>query len=138
MRILTAFLLFLSASLMACADDCPPESISLYPDQDFHVQVLFDTAPARSTEVQLYSGDELMRTIVADHDGAFRLDHLPEGKYRFVLPRKGNLDLLVLPGRSGLNGPWITWSLFPKSKFKWVAGKKVAGRACPIVAVKED
>jgi hypothetical protein len=138
MRILTAFLLFLSASLTACADDCPPESMSLYTDQDFHVQILFDTAPARSTEVQLYSGEKIVRTIVADHDGAFRLDHLPDGKYRFVLPRKGTLDLLVLPGRSGLNGPWITWSLFPKSKFKWVAGKKVAGHSCPIVAVKDD
>ena len=100
------------------------------------MQVLFDLAPARSTKVQLYSGEKLVRTVTADHDGAFRLDHLPEGSYRLVLARRGNLELLVLPGRSGLNGPWITWSLFPKSKFKWIAGKKVAGRQCPIVAVK--
>lgn len=40
--------------------------------------------------------------------------------------------------RSGINGSLISWFLFPKSKYKWVAGKKVPGKPCPTVILKAD
>lgn len=103
-----------------------------------HMRILFDNAPAGSTRVQLYSGDKLVHTVIADRDGTVRLDPLPKGNYRVAIPSRGTLDLIVLPRKSGLNGPEISWFLFPKSKFRWVEGKKVAGRPCPTVVLKED
>ena len=138
MRRLATFLIVLSA-LIAWADDCSPLSpISLYSDQSFDVQVFFDNTAAASTPLQLYSEGKLVHSVIADHDGRVQLGLLPDGKYRVVISHKGKLDLLVLPRNSGINGPLISWFLFPKSKYKWVAGKKVAGSPCQILALKED
>jgi hypothetical protein len=88
--------------------------------------------------LQLYAGDKLVHSAIADQNGRVRLGLLPDGKYRVVIPRKETLDVVVLPRKSGINGPLISWFFFPKSKSKWVAGKKVAGNRCPILAMKED
>jgi hypothetical protein len=88
--------------------------------------------------LQLYAGDKLVHSAIADQNGRVRLGLLPDGKYRVVIPSKGTLDVVVLPRKSGINGPWISWFLFPKSKYKWVAGKKATGNPCPILAIKED
>lgn len=132
------FLILSFTSLIASAQDCSLLSVSLYSDQPFHLRVFFDNSPATSTNVQLFSGDRLVRPVTADHDGTVRLAPLRYGTYRVVIPRKGTLNLVVLSLKSGLNGPEVSWFLFPKSKFKWVAGQKVAGRPCPNVALKED
>lgn len=132
------FLTLFLASLIASAQDCSLQSVSLYSDQPFNLRVLFDNSPATSTNVQLYSEDRLVRTLTADHYGTVRLAPLHYGNHRVVIPRKGTLNLIVLPRKSGLNSPEISWFLFPKSKFRWVAGKKVAGRPCPTVALKEE
>jgi len=79
-----------------------------------------------------------MHFAIADKNGMVRLGLLPDGKYRVVVPSKGTLDVVVLPQMSGLNDPLIRWFLFPKSKYKWVAGKKVAGNPCPILVLKAD
>jgi len=102
------------------------------------LQVFFDNTPAAATPLQLYAGDKLVRSAIADQNGRVRLGVLPDGKYRVVIRHKGTLDVVVLPQASGLNGPLISWFLFPKSKYKWVAGKKVTGTPCPIVALKAD
>ena len=112
--------------------------LRLYSNQAFDLQVFLDDTPARGTSLQLYIGDKLVRAAIADRKGRFRLGLLPEGKYRVVLPRRGLLDMVVLPQKNGLNGPMYSWFLFPKSKYEWVAGKKVAGKQCPILALKED
>jgi len=132
-------LIVLSACSIAWAGDCGPSSaIDLRSDEAFDLQVFFDNAPAVAILLQLYAGDKLVHSAIADQDGRVRLGLLPEGKYRVVILRKGTLDVVVLPQKSGLNGPLISWFLFPKSKYKWVAGKKVAGHQCPILVLKED
>jgi len=139
MRGLATLLIVLSVCPIAWAGDCPPSSpISLHRDQDFDLQVFFDNTPAVATPLQLYAGDKLVHSAIADQNGRVRLGLLPDGKYRVVIPRKGTLDVVVLPRKSGINGPLISWSFFPKSKSKWVAGKKVAENPCPILAIKED
>lgn len=138
MRKHAALLTFLLASIIAWADNCSIEPITLYSDQYLRMRIFFDNNPARSSGVQLYSGDKIVRSVIADQNGSFRLESIPEGQYRIVIPHKGALDVIVLSRKSGLPGPEITWHLFPKSKFKWVAGKKVAERPCPTMVLKED
>jgi len=132
-------LIVLSVCHIAWSGDCPPPSpIKLHGDEAFDLQVFFDNTPAVATPLQLYAGDKLMHSAIADKNGMVRLGLLPDGKYRVVVPSKGALDVVVLPQMSGLNGPLISWFLFPKSKYKWVAGKKVAGNPCPILVLKAD
>ena len=139
MRRLATLLIVLSTCSIAWAGDCPFQSpISLHRDEELDLQVFFDNTPAAATPLQLYAGDKLVHSAIADHNGGVRLGLLPDGKYRVVIPRKGMLDVVVLPQRSGLNGPLISWFLFPKSQHKWVAGKEVAGKPCPIVVLKAD
>ena len=139
MRRLATLLIVLSTCFIAWADDCPPPlPISLHSNEAFDLQVFFDDAPAVATPVQLYAGDKLVHSAVADRNGRVRLGLLPDGKYRVVIPHKGTLDLVVLQQSSGLNGPVISWLLFPKSNYKWVAGKKVPGKPCPTVILKAD
>jgi hypothetical protein len=88
--------------------------------------------------LQLYAGDKLVHSAITDQNGTVFLGHLPDGRYRTVIPRKGTLDVVVLPQRNNLNGLLIMWFLFPKSKYKWVAGKKVAGNPCPNWGLKVD
>jgi hypothetical protein len=38
---------------------------------------------------------------------------------------------MVLPQKSGFNGPLITLFLFPKSKLKWVERQKDYGQCVP-------
>jgi hypothetical protein len=102
------------------------------------LQVFFDNTTAVATPLQLYAGDKLVHSAIADQNGRVRLGLLPDGRYRVVIPRKGTLDVVVLPQKSGLNGPLMSWFLFPKSKYKWVAGKKVAGNPCPILMLQAD
>ena len=139
MRRLATLLIVLSVCFVAWAGDCPPPSpIHLHSDEDFDLQVYFDGTPAVATPLQLYAGDKLVHSAIADQNGRVRLGLLPDGKYRVVIPSKGTLDVVVLPQRSGLNGDLISWFLFPKSKYKWVAGNKVAGNPCPMVVLKAD
>jgi hypothetical protein len=139
MRRIAALLIVLSTCLIAWAGDCPlPPPISLQSDEPFDLQVFFDNNPAVATPLQLYAGDKLVRSAITDQSGRVRLGVLPAGKYRVVILHKGTLDIAVLPQRSHLNGPLISWFLFPNSRYKWVAGKKVAGNPCPIVALKAD
>ena len=139
MRTLATLLIVLSVCLFVLAGDCPPSSpISLHSDQDFDLQVFVDDTPAVATQLQLYAGDKLVHSAISDRKGMVRLGQLPEGKYRVVVPRKGTLDVVVLPQKSGINGPLISWFLFPNSRYKWVAGKKVVDNPCPIVVLKAD
>jgi hypothetical protein len=139
MRRLATLLIVLSTCFIAWAGDCPFQSpISLHSDEPFDLQVFFDNTPAVATPLQLYAGDKPMRSEIADQNGRVRLGILPAGKYRVVIPHKGTLDVVVLPQRSGINGPLISWFLFPRSQYKWVAGKEVAGKPCPIVVLKAD
>jgi hypothetical protein len=136
---LATLLIVLSVCFIAWAGDCPPPSpINLHSDEAFDLQVFFDNTPAVATPLQLSAGDKLVHSAIADQNGRVRLGLLPDGKYRVVIPRKGTLDVVVLPQKSGLNGPLISWFLFPKSKYKWVAGKKVAANPCPILLLKAD
>ncbi len=139
MRRLATLLIVLSVCFVAWAGDCRPASpVSLHSDEALDLQVFFDNAPAAATPMQLYAGNKLVQSATADQNGRVRLGLLPNGKYRVVIPDKGTLDVVVLPQKSGLNGPLISWFLFPKSKDKWIAGKKVAGNPCPMVVLKED
>lgn len=139
MRRLGTLLIVFSVCLIGRAADCPQtSSVSLYSDQDFDLQVFFDNTPAAATPLQLYTGDKRVHSAIADQNGRVRLGLLPDGKYRVVIRGKGTLDFVVLQQKSGINGPLISWYLFPKSKYKWIAGKKVAGPPCPILAIKED
>jgi hypothetical protein len=136
---LATLLIVLSVCFIAWAGDCPPPSpIRLHSDEAFDLQVFLNNTPAVATPLQLYAGDKLAHSAIAEQNNRVRLGLLPDGKYRVVIPRKGTLDVVVLPQKSGLNGPSINWFLFPKSKCKWVAGKKVAGNQCPILVLKED
>jgi hypothetical protein len=136
---LATLLIVLSVCFIAWAGDCPPTPpINLYSDEAFDLQVFFDNTPAVATPLQLYAGDKLVHSAIADQNGRVRLGLLPDGRYRVVIPLKGTLDVVVLPQKNKLNGPLIIWSLSPKSKYKWVAGKKVAGNPCPILGLKED
>jgi hypothetical protein len=136
---LATLLIVLSACFIAWAGDCPPPSpINLHSDEAFDLQVFFDNTPAVATPLRLYAGDKLVYSAIADQNGSVHLGLLPDGKYRVVIPDKGTLDVVVLQRKSGLNGPLISWFLFPKSKYKWVAGEKVAGNPCPILVLKAD
>ena len=136
---LATLLIVLSASLVAWAGICRPlPPVELYSDQPFDLQVFFDSKPAVALPLQLYTGDTLVHSATADQNGRVRLGLLPNGKYRVMIPRKETLDLVVLQQKSNLNGPFISWYLFPKSKYKWVEGKKVAGIPCPGFGLKED
>ena len=139
MRRLASLLIVLSVCTIAWAEYCPPSSpIHLYSDQSLDLQVFFDNTPAVATPLQLYAGDKLVHSVIADQNGRVRLGLLPDGKYRVVIPRNGTLDVVVLPQNSGLNGPLVSWFLFPKSKYKWIAGKQVAGKPCPIWGLKAE
>jgi hypothetical protein len=139
MRKPAILLIVLSTCLIAWAGDCwPSAQISLYSDQLFDLRVFFDNAPAVATPLQLYTGDKLVRSAIADQSGGVHLGVLPVGKYRVVIPNKGTLAVAVRPERSNLNGPLISWYLFPNSRYKWVAGKRVAGKPCPIVVLKAE
>jgi len=136
---LVTLLLIVSGCVIAKADACPPSPpINLQSDEALDFQVFFDDRPAAATAVQLYAGDKLARSALTDRNGEVRFGLLPRGKYRVEIPGKGTLDVVVHPVKSGLNGPLITWYLFPKSKYHWVAGKRVAGKPCPTWGVKED
>jgi hypothetical protein len=136
---LATLLVVLSICFIAWAGDCwPPSPINLHYDEALDLQVFFDNTPAVATPVQLYAGDKLVHSAIADQNGRVRLGLLPDGKYRVVIPSKGTFDVVVLPQKSGLNGPLISWFLFPKSKYKWVAGEKVAGKPCPMLILKAD
>src|SRR4051812_43627737 len=96
----------LSACLAAWAGDCPPTSpIHLHRDEPLDVQVFFDNRLAVATPLRLYAGDKLVHSLITDQNGRVRLGLLPEGKYRAIIPRKGTLDVVILPQKSGLNGP---------------------------------
>jgi hypothetical protein len=140
MRRLATLLIVLSLCFVAWAGDCPPTSgpINLYSDEPFDLSIFFDSTPAVATPLQVYAGDKLMHSAIADQHGNVRLGLLPDGKYRVVIPRKGTLDVVVLQQKSGHNGPYFRWFLFPKSKYKWVAGKKVAGEPCPTWGLEEN
>ena len=141
MRRLATLLIVLSTCFVAWAGACPPPSltpISLLSNEAFDLQVFFDGTPAVATPLQLYARDKLVHSAIADQNGRVRLGVLPKGKYRVVIPQKGTLDVVVLPQSSGLNGPMISWFLFPKSTYKWVAGEKVPGKPCPLVMLKAD
>jgi hypothetical protein len=136
---LAILLIVLSVCFIAWADDCPPRSpVNLHSDEAFDLQVFFDNTPAVATPLELYAGDKLAHSTIADQSGRVRWGLLPDGKYRVVIPRKGTLDVVVLPQKSGLNGPLMSWFLFPSSKYKWVAGEKVASHPCPILVLKAD
>jgi hypothetical protein len=136
---LATLLIVLSVCFIAWAGDCPaPLPINLHYDEALDLQLFFDNTPAVATPLQLYAGAKLVHSAIADQNGRVRLGLLPNGKYRVVIPGKGTLDVVILPQRSGLNGPLISWFLFPKSKYKWVAGKQVAGNPCPILVLKAD
>ena len=138
LRLATLLVVF-SICFIAWADDCPPPSpVNLHSDEAFDLQVFFDNTPAAATPLQLYAGDKLVHSATADHNGKVRLGLLPGGNYQVVIPRKGTFDILVLQPKSGLNGPLINWFLFPKSKYHWAAGVKVAGSPCPILVLKAD
>jgi hypothetical protein len=138
LRIAT-LLIVISVCSVAWAGDCRPlPTVYLHSDEPFDLKVFFDNKPAVATPLQLYAADKLVHSPIADQNGRVRLGLLPGGIYRIVLPRKGTLDVVVLPQKSNINGPFITWSLFPKSKYKWVAGKKVAGKPCPTISLKDD
>jgi hypothetical protein len=129
----------LSISSVAWAEVCPATSpITLHRDDPVDLRVFFDRKHAAGTPLQLYAGDKRVRTVLADKDGRVRLGVLREGRYRVVLPRKEGLDIIVLPQSSGINGPVISWFLFPESKYKWFAGKEVPGRPCDFVMLRED
>jgi hypothetical protein len=139
MRRLATLLIVLSVCFVAWAGDCPPQPpINLYSDEPFDLRISFDNTPAVATPLQLYAGDKLVHSAIADQNGEVRLGLLPDGKYRVVIPRKGTLDVVVLQQKSGHNSSLISWSLFPKSKYKWVAGKKVAGKPCPTWGLKDE
>ena len=128
-----------SACLIAWAGDCPPDSpISLYSDWKLDLEIFFDQSPAASTFLQVYSDDKVVHSLITNHDGRVALGPLPVGNYRVVIPRKGTLDIVVLPQKIGLYVEMISWYLFPKSKYKWVEGTKVAGKPCPMVVIKAD
>jgi hypothetical protein len=136
---LATLLIILSVSFTAWALDCPPQSpVNLYSDNPFDLQVFFDNTPAVATPLQLYAGDKLVHSAITDQNGTVRIGLLPDGKYRVVNPHKGTLDVVVLPQKNNLNGPLIMWFLFPKSKYKWVAGKKVVGNPCPQWGLKDE
>jgi hypothetical protein len=135
---LAILLILLSVCFTAWAQNCPSSPINVDSDEAFDLQVFFDNTPAAATPLQLYAGDKLVHSAIADQNGRVRLGLLPNGKYRVVIPRKGTLDVVVLPLKSSLNGPLISWFLFPKSKYHWVSGKRVAGKQCPMLVVKED
>ena len=136
---LATVLLLLSGCLFAQTSDCAlASSISLYSDNPFDLQIFFDGTPAAAIPLRLYTGKKLMHTAVADREGRVRLGYLPVGEYQAVIPRKGTLRIVVRPQRSGLNGPLLSWFLFPESTYHWFAGKKVAGKPCPLLVLKED
>lgn len=129
----------LSACLIAWSGDCPPKSpISLHSDHNLDLTIFFDNTPAASTPLQVYSDDKLVRSVLTDHDGRARFGLLSAGKYRVVVPSNETLDVVVLPQKSGINGPMVSWYLFPKSKYKWVEGKKVVGKPCPILMIQAN
>jgi len=129
---LATLLVILSVSSFVRAADCPTVSpVDLRGDQELELEIYFDDKLANSTPLQLYAGDTLRHSAFADHNGRVHFGLLPHGKYRIVIPRKGALDVVVLPQQSGLNGPLICWLLFPRSKYKWVGCKKVSGTPCP-------
>ena len=104
MRRLATLLIVGSACLIGWAGDCPSTlSVSLYRDQDFDLQVFFDNTPAVTSPLELYAGDKLAHSAIADQSGRVRLGLLPDGKYRVVIPGKGTLDVVVLPQKSGIN-----------------------------------
>jgi hypothetical protein len=139
MRRFTSLLIVLSVCSIAWADYCWPTSpIHLYWDQNLDLQIFFDNTPAAATPVRLYAGDKLVRSAIADRSGRVGFVLLPDRMYRVVIPHKGTLDVVVLPQKSNLNGPLISWYLFPETTYKWVAGKKVPGNQCPIVVLKAD
>ena len=137
---LATLLIALSVCLVAWASDCPPTSgpdKPVHSDEPLDLSIFFDNTLAVATPFQLYAGDKLMHTEIPDQNGNVRLGLMPDGKYRVVIPRKGTLDVVVLQQKSGHNGPYFRWFLFPKSKYKWVAGKKVAGKPCPTWGLEE-
>jgi hypothetical protein len=122
---LATLLIVLSVCFIAWAGDCPPPSpINLHSDEAFDLQVFFDNKHAIATPLQLYARDKLVHSAIADQNGRVRLGLLPDGKYRVVVPRKGTLDVVVLPQKSGLNGPLISWFLFPNRSTNGSQGKK--------------
>ena len=136
---LATLLIVLSACFAAWAEDCrhtPP--ISLHSDEPFDLQVFFDQEPAVGTPLRIYDGGKLVHSAVTDRSGRVRLGLLPAGKYSVIIARKGTLELSVLPLKSGLSGDMISWFLFPKSRYKWVAGQRIAGIPCPVVMLKAD
>ena len=137
MRRLASLLIVLSVCTIAWAEYCPPSSpIHLYSDQSLDLQVFFDNRPAAAAPVRLYAADKLVHSAIADQSGRVSFVLLPDHKYRVVTPHNGALDVVVLPQRSNLNGPLISWFLFPTSTYKWVAGKKVTDNPCPIIGPK--
>ena len=136
---LASVLLLLSGCLFAQTSDCAqPSSISLYSDNPLDLQIFFDGKPAAASPLQLYTGKKLTRKTITDQDGRVRLGYLPTGKHRAVIPGKGTLEIVVRSQRSGLNGPLLSWFLFPEATYRWVDGKKVAGKPCPLLGLKED
>lgn len=86
---LATLLIVLSVCFSAWAGDCPtPSVINLRSDDAFDLQVFFDNTPAAATPLQLYAGDKLVHSAIADQNGRVRLGLLPEGKYRVVIPAK--------------------------------------------------
>ena len=121
LRIATS-LIILSVCSIAWTEYCPPSSpIHIYWDQSLDLQVFFDNRPSAATPVRLYAGDKLVHSAIADQSGSVSFVLLPDRKYRVVIPHNGTLDVVVSPQRSNLNGPLISWFLFPRSTYKWVA-----------------
>jgi hypothetical protein len=132
-------LIVLSVCFIAWAGDCPPlPPINLQSDEALDLQIFLENTAAAGILLQLYAGDKLVHSAIAGQNGRVLFPLLPDGKYEVVIPRKGTLDVVVLPQKSNINGPLISWFLFPKSKYKRVAGKKVAGNPCPILVLKAD
>ncbi len=136
---LATLLIVTSLCFAAYAEDCrqtPP--ITLHRDEPLDISVFFDNKPADATTLQLYAGDKLVHAPSVNQHGRWLLGLLPVGKYRVVIPHRATLDIVILPQSSGLNGDMISWFLFPKSRYKWVEGKQVAGKPCPVVVLKAD
>jgi hypothetical protein len=57
--------------------DLPPSTITLHSDQDFDLQVFFDNTPAVVIPLQLYVGDKLVHSAIADQNGKLRLAFCP-------------------------------------------------------------
>jgi hypothetical protein len=126
-------LLLLASTAAQAGHGCPPVQLTGIGGEPTAFVLVSDHKLLNTMGVRLYSGDKLRTIISVEKDGSFKVEALPEGEYRLLIPEVGNVLLKIVAPYQHLNLP-VTIISIAAPKMTTVNGNKVwIAPSCPLI-----